>query len=419
MTVDDANFISLTTSPRMISAVVSLLTAPLSTLSWLLCVSFDILEIVNDQSVRGKCYGFVTFSNRRSAYDAIQEWMEKYSIGGRVVRVNEVTTRFGGWLNTGGQGRFQPQSPDGRSDFGYKRDRFSDRSRERDSVKLHLQERAYEHSHGLERRNDHDMLDRNGYKERVFQGVEDGDWRGYRSYGDSSNMRISGTSSHQGRNEETKREDRKGSEKGTAKTSKPLVKGFVHDNDDEVMKITKVLKNKRGGDPLFSEIHMSRLDQAMAEPLPRVKKMSGQVSYRDQAKLHELQVMFVGEAKRRTHTMPDGGRGRDGKDHFSNSSGDHSFQVKEELEALTKTRDVLHDEVLVMEERLEVKEDMCSELQKNFKRLEDLLNNEKKLTSQRRKELAKSLVNSAAREGVAGADEGLENGCVVQGVVTN
>ena len=52
------------------------------------------------------------------------------------------------------------------------------------------------------------MLDRNGYKERVFQGVEDGDWRGYRSYGDSSNMRISGTSSHQGRNEETKREDR-------------------------------------------------------------------------------------------------------------------------------------------------------------------------------------------------------------------
>ncbi|CAF2120449.1 unnamed protein product [Brassica napus] len=434
MTVDDANFISLTTSPRMISAVVSLLTAPLSTLSWLLCVSFDILEIVNDQSVRGKCYGFVTFSNRRSAYDAIQEWME--NIGGRVVRVNEVTTRFGGWLNTGGQGRFQPQSPDGRSDFGYKRDRFSDRSRERDrtslelnnlSVKLHLQERAYEHSHGLERRNDHDMLDRNGYKERVFQGVEDGDWRGY-----SSNMRISGTSSHQGRNEETKREDReaesvgqKGSEKGTAKTSKPLVKGFVHDNDDEVMKITKVLKNKRGGDPLFSEIHMSRLDQAMAEPLPRVKKMSGQVN------------VF-----REACTMPDGGRGRDGKDHFSNSSGDHSFQVKEELEALTKTRDVLHDEVLVMEERLEVKEDMCSELQKNFKRLEDLLNNEKKLTSQRRKELAKlhksysrvrecsdnlkgceqelqSLVNSAAREGVAGADEGLENGCVVQGVVTN
>ncbi|KAF3547215.1 hypothetical protein DY000_02000858 [Brassica cretica] len=68
--------------------------------------------------------------------------------------------------------------------------------------------------------------------------------------------------------------------------------------------------------------------------------------------------------------------------------------------------------VLVMEERLEVKEVLCSELEKKSKRLEDLLSNEKKLTSQRRKELAKSLVNSAAREGVAGADEGLENGYV-------
>ncbi|KAJ0261228.1 hypothetical protein HA466_0043900 [Hirschfeldia incana] len=134
-------------------------------------------------------------------------------------------------------------------------------------------------------------------------------------------------------------------------------------------------------------------------------------------------------------TMPDGGRGRDGNDHFSNSSGDHSFEVREELEVLTKTRDVLHDEVLVMEERLKVKEVLCSDLQKKFKRLEDLLNNEKKLTSQRRKELTKlhisysrarectdnlkdceqelqSLVNSAAREGLAGADEGLENGYV-------
>lgn len=68
--------------------------------------------------------------------------------------------------------------------------------------------------------------------------------------------------------------------------------------------------------------------------------------------------------------MLDGGRGRDGKDHLSNSSGDHSFQVmmmfvrhlllhcvvhvktcnlfiqvKEELEALIKTHDVLQDEV--------------------------------------------------------------------------
>ncbi|CAN6811850.1 unnamed protein product, partial [Brassica oleracea] len=248
-------------------------------------------------------------------------------IGGRAVRVNEVTTRFGG------QGRFQPQSPsDGRSDFGYERDRFSDRSRERD--RSQDRRRAYERSHGFEGRNDHGMLDRDGYKER---GFEEGDWRGDRSFED----------------------------------------------------------NGRG-------VH---------------RASSGE------------------ETKREDSTMLDGGRGRVGKDHFSNSSGDRSFQVKEELEALIKTHDVLQDEVPVMEERLEVKEVLCSELEKKSKRLEDLLNNEKKLTSQSRKELAKlhksyskvrecsvnlkgceqelqSLVNSAAREGVAGADEGLENGYV-------
>jgi RNA recognition motif-containing protein len=31
------------------------------------------VKIVNDRSVRGKCYGFVTFSNRRSADDAIED----------------------------------------------------------------------------------------------------------------------------------------------------------------------------------------------------------------------------------------------------------------------------------------------------------------------------------------------------------
>ncbi|CAN6868717.1 unnamed protein product [Brassica oleracea] len=38
-------------------------------------------------------------------------------------------------------------------------------------------ERVYENSHGFERRGD-DVLDRNGYKERVCGGGEEGDWRG-------------------------------------------------------------------------------------------------------------------------------------------------------------------------------------------------------------------------------------------------
>ena len=109
------------------------------------------------------------------------------------MRVNEVTTRFGG------QGRFQPQSPsDGRSDFGYERDRFSDRSRERD--RSQDRRRAYERSHGFEGRNDHGMLDRDGYKER---GFEEGDWRGDRSFQDNGRGVHRASS-----DEETKREDR-------------------------------------------------------------------------------------------------------------------------------------------------------------------------------------------------------------------
>lgn len=42
-------------------------------LTHLSCSVVFLLQIVNDRSVRGKCYGFVTFSNRRSADDAIED----------------------------------------------------------------------------------------------------------------------------------------------------------------------------------------------------------------------------------------------------------------------------------------------------------------------------------------------------------
>ncbi|ESQ54269.1 hypothetical protein EUTSA_v10024841mg [Eutrema salsugineum] len=94
--------------------------------------------------------------------------------------------------------------------------------------------------------------------------------------------------------------------KDTAKTPKPLINGSL--NDDEVMKIKKVLKSKWGSDPLFRGSYSyvavgssgDDLD-AMAEPLPKIHKKGGQVNGHDQAKVHELQVMFAGEATHRTH----------------------------------------------------------------------------------------------------------------------
>lgn len=96
--------------------------------------------------------------------------------------------------------------------------------------------------------------------------------------------------------------------KDTGKTPKTLTNGSLREGDDEVVKITKVLTSKWGGDPLFRGSYSyvavgssgDDLD-AMAEPLPQINKKSGQVNGHGQALVHELQVMFAGEATHRTH----------------------------------------------------------------------------------------------------------------------
>ncbi|KAL8037583.1 hypothetical protein ABFX02_11G048000 [Erythranthe guttata] len=52
------------------------------------------VKIINDRAIGGKCYGFVTFANPRSALQAIKE-MDGRTIDGRVIKVNEVKTRGG------------------------------------------------------------------------------------------------------------------------------------------------------------------------------------------------------------------------------------------------------------------------------------------------------------------------------------
>ncbi|ONK80707.1 uncharacterized protein A4U43_C01F20860 [Asparagus officinalis] len=137
------------------------------------------VKIVNDRGVGGKCYGFVTFTNPRSAVDAIND-MNGRKIGGRVVRVNEVRTRGGrpnfhrdvgrdGDLerdndHSGDRDRLRDRNNDrsrdrerdrdydrGR-DFGRARDHAFDRHRDRSA---HGQEHARDHDRDLER--DHDM----------------------------------------------------------------------------------------------------------------------------------------------------------------------------------------------------------------------------------------------------------------------
>lgn len=132
------------------------------------------VKIINDQTTRGKCYGFVTFTNPRSAVDAIND-MDGRKIDGRVVRVNEVTTR-------GGRSNFRERFRHGNWDRGRERERHhehersryrdqdSDRSRERDqSGDNHTDhERAYVHAHDHDRSKEHHS-DRDQYRDRDLE----------------------------------------------------------------------------------------------------------------------------------------------------------------------------------------------------------------------------------------------------------
>ncbi|KAM0933387.1 putative RNA recognition motif domain, nucleotide-binding alpha-beta plait domain superfamily [Dioscorea sansibarensis] len=101
--------------------------------------AFDIygaivaVKIINDREVGGKCYGFVTFTNPRSAVDAIND-MDGRAIGGRTVRVNEVRTRGAGRPGFH-RDRFRREGEwvrdRGREHNRY-RDRNAERSRDRD-----------------------------------------------------------------------------------------------------------------------------------------------------------------------------------------------------------------------------------------------------------------------------------------------
>ncbi|CAH9098812.1 unnamed protein product [Cuscuta europaea] len=139
---------------------------PYSTTEETLRKVFDIygsvveVKIINDHQVRGKCYGFVTFTNPRSAQQAISD-MDGQTMDGRAIRVNDVKTR-GGRSNFGhqtshrhtrrgldsGKGTWERDS-----DYDYDRhkDGHMDRSQDRD----HYREREYPRIHNRGRERDY------------------------------------------------------------------------------------------------------------------------------------------------------------------------------------------------------------------------------------------------------------------------
>ncbi|KAL3535802.1 hypothetical protein ACH5RR_004263 [Cinchona calisaya] len=118
------------------------------------------VKIINDRTVGGKCYGFVTFMNPRSAVRAIDE-MDGGTIDGRTVRVNEVRTR-GGRSNfsrenfrrnserdvDGGRGRSRER------DHDYDRDQYRDNHRERSRERVEERERGHDNRRDRDRSRD-------------------------------------------------------------------------------------------------------------------------------------------------------------------------------------------------------------------------------------------------------------------------
>ncbi|RDX70021.1 Cold-inducible RNA-binding protein B, partial [Mucuna pruriens] len=142
------------------------------------------VKIINDQRTRGKCYCFVTFTNPRSAIDAIND-MNGRTIDGRVVKVNGVRAR-GGRTNFGreryyyhnderngdwdrGRDRERIYDHDNNDRDGYRdgyRNRSSDWSRDRDRSRDHDQDRdrRFEHMHDYEQARE-PMLDNDWSRE--------------------------------------------------------------------------------------------------------------------------------------------------------------------------------------------------------------------------------------------------------------
>ncbi|XP_020089317.1 cold-inducible RNA-binding protein isoform X2 [Ananas comosus] len=114
------------------------------------------VKIINDRQVGGKCYGFVTFTNPRSAVDAIAD-MNGRTIGGRIVRVNEVLTRGARpnfYRENFGRDDDFDKGRDRERNYNRDRERYHERPNERSRERDRDRERDYERPHDFDRLRD-------------------------------------------------------------------------------------------------------------------------------------------------------------------------------------------------------------------------------------------------------------------------
>ncbi|XWS70639.1 hypothetical protein CRYUN_Cryun03dG0064000 [Craigia yunnanensis] len=240
------------------------------------------VKIVNDHTTRGKCYGFVTFTNPRSAYDAIND-MHGRTIDGRVVRVNEVTTR-GGRSNFSRDhsrqsewDRGQDRERDHYRDRERYRDRYSDRSGEHDRSRDHDsgRERGYEHhnhdrtwKYSLDRDHDEDVEDNvQGESRDHIQ-----DWERDHELNLDQDREIAGTNGYHRSVDEDKEQQLRGW--NGSMSNDQHGRGLSSDSSDDYNQMKKLERSIQSREELKTEISLmeGRLEERQQIVLDLQKK---------------------------------------------------------------------------------------------------------------------------------------------------
>ncbi|XP_050370145.1 uncharacterized protein LOC126788212 [Argentina anserina] len=293
------------------------------------------VKIVNDNTSRGTCYGFVTFRNPRSAIDAIND-MNGRTVDGRVVRVNGVRSRGGRLGFGGGRGR-------GRETFrrGFERGR-SWGSRGRDH------EMAYD-----------DVRER--YRDR---------------YSDRSTERGDRYIVRSRERRSVEYEEERDGRYGRGVDDHELMSEHYSDRDRER---GRELEDLEQGSSRSHELgwgkrnHTVESDREMEVDIMDLRNDVVEKD-RDQQSRRWNSANSVDQNSREL---------------LSHSSGDFNDQVKEQLEISTQRLEELKKETIEMEEKLKDDGKLVLDLQKQSQKLEDALANAKKKTLNQKKQLTK------------------------------
>ncbi|KMT02974.1 hypothetical protein BVRB_8g195440 isoform A [Beta vulgaris subsp. vulgaris] len=286
------------------------------------------VKIVNDRGVGGKCYGFITFKNPRSATEAISE-MDGRTIGGRVVRVNEVKTR----------------GADERSNYG------------RESLRRNQRDIDGDKRRSRERENDYDKD-----RQRINPQEHDGRWE--RKYDHTRDREHSRVLNHCRDFEHSRDLDH----------SRDHLQGKERDENRDLMQWEGERERAHGRNRDRELERDDSLNYTQDRELDRGDDHDRRIGKnRDH---HTKRKHSFSSSERQSRE-------------FSSESSDYHDQVEEQLDLLIKRREELQKEKSDMEQRLEEKKLLIADLHKRSLILEDSLTSAKKYSSLRQMQLTK------------------------------